>query len=98
MPPLPPVSDALRVFVEPTLSDAVLVASFEGWNDAGESASGAVAYLERAIGTAPLAEIDGEDFLDLTVCRPSMRLDDDGQRIIQWPATRFSYGSRGSAG
>lgn len=95
---LAPVSDALRVFVEPTLSDAVLVASFEGWNDAGESASGAVAYLERAIGAAPLAEIDGEDFLDLTVCRPSMRLDDDGQRIIQWPATRFSYGSRGAAG
>lgn len=90
--------DALRVFVEPTLEKASLIASFEGWNDAGESASGAVAYLERAIGAAPLAEIDGEDFLDLTVCRPLMRLDDDGQRVIQWPATRFSYGSRGSAG
>lgn len=90
--------DALRIFVEPVLEKASLIASFEGWNDAGESASGAVAYLERAIGTAPLAEIDGEDFLDLTVCRPLMRLDDDGRRVIQWPATRFSYGSRGPAG
>ena len=92
------VREALRVFVEPTLDQASLIASFEGWNDAGESASGAVAYVERAIGAAPLAEIDGEDFLDLTVCRPSMRLDEDGRRGIEWPATRFSYGSRGPAG
>ena len=88
----------MRVFVEPVLEKASLIASFEGWNDAGESASGAVAHVERSIGAAPLAEIDGEDFLDLTVCRPGMRLDDDGRRVIQWPATRFSYGSRGPAG
>jgi hypothetical protein len=32
--------------VEP-LRDPVLIAAFEGWNDAGEAASGAVEHLER---------------------------------------------------
>ena len=34
----------------PPLRDPVMVAAFEGWNDAGEAASGAVAHLERVWG------------------------------------------------
>jgi hypothetical protein len=86
------VRDALTLFVEPKLENATLVAAFDGWNDAGEAATGAARYLEDAIRAVPLAEIDGEEFLDFTVRRPRVRAADDGTREIEWPATRFSYG------
>ena len=65
--------DALTFFVEPVLENATLVAAFEGWNDAGEAATGAARYVEAAIQAVPLAEIDGEEFLDFTVRRPWVR-------------------------
>ena len=70
-----------------------MVASFEGWNDAGEAASHAVGYVANAIGAVPLAEIDGEEFLDFTVRRPNVRMNEAGERIIDWPSTRFSFGA-----
>lgn len=79
--------------VEPKLENATLVAAFEGWNDAGEAASSAVQYIGNAIAAVPLAEIDGEPFLDLTVCRPTVRYTAGRSREIAWPATRFQYGS-----
>jgi proteasome assembly chaperone (PAC2) family protein len=87
------VSESLKIHVEPTLSNATMVAAFEGWNDAGEAATNAVRYVAAAIQSVPLAEIDGEDFLDFTVRRPLVRFGEDGEREIDWPATRFRYGS-----
>jgi hypothetical protein len=91
------VRDALTFFVEPVLENATLVAAFEGWNDAGEAATGAARYVEAAIQAVPLAEIDGEEFLDFTVRRPWVRASADGARRIDWPVTRVSYGECGSA-
>ena len=93
MRPSPSVRDALTFFVEPVLENATLVAAFEGWNDAGEAATGAARYVEAAIHAVPLAEIDGEEFLDFTVRRPWVRADAGGARTIEWPATRVSYGA-----
>jgi hypothetical protein len=87
------VRESLTLHVEPELSNATLVAAFEGWNDAGESATGAVRYVEDAICAVPLAELDAEPYLDLTVRRPQVRRLRDGSPRIDWPATRFSYGS-----
>jgi hypothetical protein len=80
-------------FVEPVLENATLVAAFEGWNDAGESATAAARYVETAIHAVPLAEIDSEEFLDFTVRRPCVRAAEDGARTIEWPVTRVSYGA-----
>jgi len=79
--------------VTPALRDASLVLAFEGWNDAGEAASTAVRFVDRAIHSVPLAEIPGDDYLDYTVQRPKVRLTDDDVRIIEWPRTEFRYGS-----
>lgn len=87
------MTDALTLHVDPHLSDATLVAAFEGWNDAGQAATSAARYVEDALRCAPLADIDGEAFLDLTVRRPTVRRGRDGRRCIDWPSTRFSYGS-----
>jgi len=87
------VSDALRLFVRPTLRDAPLLLAYEGWNDAGEAATMAVHYVADHLGCAPLAEIDAEEFFDFTVARPALAVGDDGSRRIQWPHTHFRYGS-----
>lgn len=84
---------SLRIQVEPAFSHATMVAAFEGWNDAGEAATSAVRYVAAALQSVPLAEIDGEDYLDYTVRRPLVRFGEEGQREIDWPATRFRFGS-----
>jgi predicted ATP-grasp superfamily ATP-dependent carboligase len=68
----------------------VLVAAFEGWNDAGDGSSAAAAYLARRFGAEQFASIDPEDFYDFTATRPDVRLDDEWQRAIDWPANIFS--------
>jgi proteasome assembly chaperone (PAC2) family protein len=74
----------------PVLRDPILVAAFEGWNDAGDAASGAVEHLELIWDARPLAELDSEDYYDYQVNRPQVRQVDGVTREIQWPATRIS--------
>lgn len=75
------------------LREAPLVLAFEGWNDAGEAATTAVRFVEQSICSAPLGEIDCEEFLDFTVQRPSVRLVSSDERVIDWPNLQFRYGS-----
>ncbi len=82
----------LTLRVEPDLAEAPLVIAFEGWNDAGESATRALQFLRSAIRCVPLGELDCEDYLDLTVQRPTFRVQ-DGRRVIEWPRMDFSYGA-----
>jgi proteasome assembly chaperone (PAC2) family protein len=77
--------------VVPPLRDPVMIAAFEGWNDAGEAASGAVAHLEQVWESEPVGELDPEDYHDFQVSRPTVQLDDDGRRRITWPTTRVSW-------
>jgi hypothetical protein len=86
------VIEPLRMHVQPALPGAPMLLAFEGWNDAGEAATSAVRYIEQALHSVPLAEIDCEEFLDFTVARPAVRLDREQTRVIEWPCTRFSYG------
>ena len=74
----------------PVLRDPVLVAAFEGWNDAGDAASGAVEHLELIWDAEPFAELDSEDYYDYQVNRPQVRLVDGVSRELDWPATRLS--------
>jgi proteasome assembly chaperone (PAC2) family protein len=75
----------------PDLVDPVLIAAFEGWNDAGEAASAAVDHLETVWETTPLLAIDPEEFYDFQVNRPVVATGPDGVRSITWPTTRLSY-------
>ncbi len=74
----------------PDLTDPVLILAWEGWNDAGESASSAAQYLVQQLGSKHFAKIDPEEFYDFTEVRPlaSYR---DGERVIAWPATEFVH-------
>ena len=81
------------------LRDPMLVAAFEGWNDAGEAASAAVEHLSAVWDAEAIAALDPEDYYDFQVNRPKV-LREDGQRRIVWPTTRIlvardtGFGSR----
>ncbi|AEF40411.1 PAC2 family protein [Hoyosella subflava] len=72
------------------LRDPILIAAFEGWNDAGDAASDAVEYLELIWDAEPLAEIDPDDYYDYQVNRPTVRLVSGVSRELDWPTTRLS--------
>jgi proteasome assembly chaperone (PAC2) family protein len=82
----------------PELTDPVLIAAFEGWNDAGDAATEAVEYLEEVWEAETVAEIDPEDYYDFQVNRPQVTHDDDGARRIVWPETRVSVARLTSVG
>jgi proteasome assembly chaperone (PAC2) family protein len=73
----------------PELRNPVVIAAFEGWNDAGEAASGAVEELARQWDAEAVAALDPEDYYDFQVNRPTVELGDDGTRRIIWPTTRL---------
>ena len=72
------------------LRSPVLVAAFEGWNDAGDAATGAVEHLADVWEAEQVAEIDPDDFYDFQVNRPTVSLEDGAARRLTWPTTRFS--------
>ncbi|GGQ15653.1 PAC2 family protein [Streptosporangium pseudovulgare] len=73
----------------PKLVDPVLIAAFEGWNDAGEASSGVIAHLENEWKATPLVSFDPEDYYDFQVTRPIVEMGDGLTRSITWPTTRL---------
>lgn len=63
----------------------LLVVAFEGWNDAGEAASGAVTTLKELLELAPIAEVDSEKYFDYQFNRPIVSINEDGARTLTWP-------------
>ena len=76
----------------------VLIAAFEGWNDAGDAATGAVEHLEQAWDVTPVGVLDSEDYYDFQFNRPTVSLVDGITRQISWPTTRVSVCSPPGAG
>lgn len=69
------------------LRNPVMIAAFEGWNDAGESATGAITHLLTVWSHQELASLDPEDYYDFQVNRPTIRVDEKIVREIIWPNT-----------
>jgi hypothetical protein len=81
---------ALRWDARPQLRDPVLVAGFTGWNDAGDAASDAVAWLAEHFDARPFASIDPDEHYDFQAHRPTVELLDGVIREISWPTLEFS--------
>ncbi|WP_110589161.1 PAC2 family protein [Microbacterium suaedae] len=67
------------------LGPRVAVAAFDGWNDAGEAASHAAGVLRDAQPSIEIASVDPELFFDYQYTRPSIRLDGEARRVLDWP-------------
>ena len=68
------------------LNGRLLVVAFEGWNDAGDAASGAVAMLKDLLDLSPIIEVDAERYFDFQFNRPTVTTGDDGHRMLVWPS------------
>ena len=72
--------------------------AFEGWNDAGEAASGAVRTLKERLDVYPIAEVDPEDYFDYQFNRPSVAVDEEGNRRLVWPGVTIYGPTRPNSG
>ncbi len=75
----------------PEMSNPTLIIAFEGWNDAGDAATTAAAYVARRWEAREFATIDPEPFYDFSSNRPMVHLDENMERRLEWPANTFSH-------
>jgi predicted ATP-grasp superfamily ATP-dependent carboligase len=92
------MSDELVYDSHPELERPVLIAAFRGWNDGGQGASLAGAYLARAWAAREFATIDPENFYDFQATRPQVSLVDGEMRQIDWPENSFLHAPLPGAG
>ena len=85
--------DHVRWSDHPRLRRPVLVAAFEGWNDAADAATTAGRYLLDRWDARPFATIDPEIFYDFSSTRPQVHLADGITREIIWPSNELSAGT-----
>lgn len=64
----------------------VVVAAFEGWNDAADAATAVIDHLSDAYPGEVVFELDSEDYYDYQIVRPRVVSTEQGREII-WPAT-----------
>jgi proteasome assembly chaperone (PAC2) family protein len=74
----------------PELRAPVMVCAFKGWNDAGEAATAALAYIRGSFEARDVAEIDPEEYYDFTAVRPTVRLTEGDMRKIEWPENKVA--------
>ena len=79
----------LELSAVPQLVDPVLIAAFEGWNDAADAASSAIDHLIASWQAVPIAALDPEDYYDFQVNRPTISLSADNERELTWPTTQL---------
>jgi len=77
----------------PGLVDPVVIAAFEGWNDAAESATAVVDHLMEHWHARVVGAIDPEDYYDFQVNRPNVGMDENGFRKLTWPSTHVAVAS-----
>ena len=75
----------------PALRRPVLISAFRGWNDGGQAATVAAAFLARQWDATRFADIDPESFMDFQAVRPTVALDEGLTRRIEGPENVFFH-------
>jgi proteasome assembly chaperone (PAC2) family protein len=75
------------------LVEPVVIAAFEGWNDAADAASSVIDHLIKVWDARVIGAIDPEEFYDFQVNRPVVGLDELGHRRLTWPSTQLAIAS-----
>lgn len=76
----------------------VLLLAFQGWNDAGEAATGTLEALRQQWDAAELGRVCEGEYYDYQVTRPHVRRDADGLGTLEWPAIRLHVAALDAAG
>ncbi len=83
----------MEIETVPELVRPVVIAAFEGWNDAAESATAVVDHLMKVWDAKVVAAIDPEEYYDFQVNRPTVGIDENGFRKLTWPSTHVAVAS-----
>ena len=78
--------------------ETILLAAFEGWNDAGSAASQALEHLHEVWGAEQVDELDPEEYHDFQVNRPVLATGPEGRREITWPTTAVAIATAPRSG
>ncbi|PRB07266.1 PAC2 family protein [Microbacterium sp. MYb64] len=70
------------------LGNRIIVAAFDGWNDAGEAASAAAEQIDDG-GFDVVHAADPELYFDYQWARPTLERDEEGNRSLRWPSARM---------
>jgi proteasome assembly chaperone (PAC2) family protein len=76
---------SLQWLSRPVLRDPVALIAFEGWGDAGDSASLAAERFLESFESEQIAYFDPDEHYDFQVRRPMVFLNEGGSRRIDWP-------------
>jgi proteasome assembly chaperone (PAC2) family protein len=87
----------IDIEAEKEFDNALVIAAFEGWNDAGEAASEAVSHLLVGWRATLLASVDPEDYYDFQVNRPHVGFNSEGGRELSWRTTSIWHCQAGPA-
>ena len=74
---------------KPLLSEPVAILAFEGWSDAGNTATGCVENLSCTYDVDPFAELDSDSYYNYQMRRPIVEVKDFGERNFHWPRLLF---------
>jgi hypothetical protein len=80
---------SLQWLDRPVLTDPVALIAFEGWGDAGDSASAAAQRFLDSFDHDLVASFDPDEHFDFQVRRPMVFVDESGTRQIDWPQTEI---------
>lgn len=87
---------------DPTADDTgnppVMIVAFDGWNDAGEAATGAIEHLLLSWDAKPIEELNPDEYYDFQVSRPTVHMVDGVTRRVEWPTTTISLCHPAGAG
>ena len=75
----------------PQLRNPVAILAFNGWNDAGEAATGVISHLLNCWASKEnlIAESSSEDYYDYQQIRPTVFVDNSRIRRLTWPSTKI---------
>ena len=86
---------AIIWYAKPELNNPIFLATFEGWNDAGEAGSDASHWVVDEHESELIAEISGEDYFDYQQIRPNIAVNAEGIREVSWPTNSIYRVSTG---
>jgi predicted ATP-grasp superfamily ATP-dependent carboligase len=83
------MTDLATLHTWPTLERPVLVVSLDGWIDAGQASSSAMAALRASMPHESVATFDSDELIDHRARRPVLRIVDGVDAEVRWPELRL---------
>ena len=74
---------------EDALGSRIIIAGFDGWNDAGEAATNALSTIREAGSYELVHSVDPELYFDYQYTRPHSRTNAEGARQLEWPGAKL---------